>query len=118
MTTPPFNHLRRGALDALAQAHDQRALDDWRIAWFGRKDGRLTQLLRGLASLPIEERKAAGAAANALKDELEQAYEARAQELRRATLQRSLRSRGWLTVMPTWSLDDIRQPSAGWASRT
>jgi len=77
--------LRAAALAALAAAGDQRALDAWRIEYLGRK-GRLTGVLRGLAALSIDERKALGAAANALKEELESAFETRSEELRRAAL--------------------------------
>lgn len=83
--------LRTDALRALDDAPDQRALDDWRIAYLGRK-GRLTGVLRGLAELSIEERKAFGAEANALKAELEAAYEARADDVRRAALAATLES--------------------------
>jgi hypothetical protein len=37
---------------------------------------------------------------------------------RLATLVRSSLSRGCATEMPAASLEDIRQPSVGWASRT
>ena len=81
--------LRTEALDALAHA-DDGALDGWHVRYLGRKEGRLTGLLRGLAQLPIEERKSAGAAANALKLELESAYEDRREALRRSAIERSL----------------------------
>ncbi|HXK32621.1 MAG TPA: phenylalanine--tRNA ligase subunit alpha [Dehalococcoidia bacterium] len=83
--------LRDEALRALAAAGDGAALDAWRVEYLGRK-GRLTGVLRGLASLPAEERRATGAAANALKDELERAYEARAKEVRRAEIDATLRA--------------------------
>ena len=41
------------------------ALDAWRVEYLGRK-GKLTGVLRGLPELSIDERKATGAAANAL----------------------------------------------------
>jgi phenylalanyl-tRNA synthetase alpha chain len=90
MATESIEDLRRQALSDLAEASDQRALDAWHIAYLGRKEGKLTGLLRGLASLPVEERKTTGAAANALKLELEAAYEAREEELRRAAISESL----------------------------
>jgi phenylalanyl-tRNA synthetase alpha chain len=82
--------LRSEALTALAEASGDGALDAWHVAYLGRKDGRLTGVLRGLAQLPVEDRKTTGAAANALKLELEAAYEARREELRGLALQRSL----------------------------
>jgi phenylalanyl-tRNA synthetase alpha chain len=77
--------LRDEAMGALRGAGDQRALDAWRVEYLGRK-GRLTGVLRGLAELSIDERKALGAASNALKLELEAAFDARSEELRRAAV--------------------------------
>jgi phenylalanyl-tRNA synthetase alpha chain len=84
-TAGSVDHLRAEAERALAAAPDLVALDAWRIEYLGRK-GRLTAVLRGLAGLPVEQRRDVGAAANALKLHLEQAYEDRAAELRRAAL--------------------------------
>jgi phenylalanyl-tRNA synthetase alpha chain len=91
MANDTVQQLRSSALDALGRADDQRALDEWRIEYLGRK-GKLTGVLRGLAELSIEERKQLGAAANALKTEMEAAYDARQTELRRKTLAESLAS--------------------------
>ena len=90
MADDPVSQLRNEALRALAAASDEAALRGWHTAYLGRKDGRLTGILRGLGSLSIEERKTVGAAANALKLELEAAFEAREQELRRSALARSI----------------------------
>jgi phenylalanyl-tRNA synthetase alpha chain len=86
----PVQHLRDDALRDLAQAEDQRGLEAWHVAYLGRKEGKLTGVLRGLAALSVDERKTTGAAANALKTELEAAYDARAEELRRAAIADSL----------------------------
>jgi len=59
---------------------DEAAVEAWRVAYLGRK-GRLTLVLRGLASLPVEERRRVGARANRLKGTLEEALEARRQEI-------------------------------------
>jgi phenylalanyl-tRNA synthetase alpha chain len=56
------------------------------VTYLGRKDGKLTGVLRSLSSLPIEDRKSTGAAANALKLELDAAYDARRDDLRRAAI--------------------------------
>ncbi len=91
MATETVQQLRGDALRSLAACADQRALDDWRIEHLGRK-GRLTGVLRGLSGLSIDEKKSVGAAANALKLELEAAHDARAAELRRAALAATLTS--------------------------
>lgn len=62
--------LRSRALAELDAACDAAALDAWRIAYLGRQ-GEVTQLLRGLGELPPEQRRSLGAAANALRGDLE-----------------------------------------------
>jgi phenylalanyl-tRNA synthetase alpha chain len=91
MASETLQQLHAAATATLAAAADQPALDAWRIEYLGRK-GRLTGVLRGLAELSIDERRAAGAAANALKDELEHAFEARSEALRRAALAASIQT--------------------------
>ena len=58
------------ALSDLGAVADGDALERWRVAYLGRR-GRLTRVLRGLADLPLEERKRVGDKANRLKQELE-----------------------------------------------
>ena len=89
MANETIDGLRDDALGALRAAADQRALDSWRVEYLGRK-GRLTGVLRGLAELSIDERKALGAASNELKAELEAAFDARSEELRRAAIAASI----------------------------
>jgi phenylalanyl-tRNA synthetase alpha chain len=89
MAAETVEQLRTTALGALAAAADPRALDAWRVEYLGRK-GRLTGVLRGLAELSIDERRALGAASNALKLELEAAFETRSEELRRAAVAASI----------------------------
>jgi phenylalanyl-tRNA synthetase alpha chain len=79
--------LREVALKALEAASDLAELDDWRVRYLGRKGGALTQLLRGIAELPAEERPAAGQATNELKSILQEAYEARQEQLRRPAVE-------------------------------
>ena len=72
MPTEPDNleTVEKVAREDLAAANDEEALAAWRVAYLGRS-GRLTRVLRGLASVPVEERRRLGAAANQLKQELE-----------------------------------------------
>ena len=65
--------LRSGALDELGAANDMSALEAWRARWLGRSDGEVTKLLRSIGGLPQDQRAAIGAAANALRNELEAA---------------------------------------------
>ena len=66
-----LEELRAKALKELDSIKDPKSLEAWRINYLGRKS-ELTQILRALASLPVEERRTAGAAANELKSFLEQ----------------------------------------------
>jgi phenylalanyl-tRNA synthetase alpha chain len=77
--------LRSRALDALASTCDAASLDAWRIDYLGRQ-GAVTQVLRGLGELPVEERRSVGAAANALRAELEAAFETRRAEVERSAM--------------------------------
>jgi phenylalanyl-tRNA synthetase alpha chain len=70
----------RGRLQDIAQADAQR-LGDLRTELLGRKAGALTRVLRELPALAPDERRAVGAAANALKREIEDAIAAREAEL-------------------------------------
>ena len=54
-TDEQIEDLRSRALAELESAPDLKTLDEWRVAFMGRR-GELTQLLRGLGSLPAEER--------------------------------------------------------------
>jgi len=69
-------------LDAINNAKD---LETWRVQYLGKKSP-LTQILRGLAGLSIEEKKAVGGAANQLKNLLESVSGAKGEALREAQL--------------------------------
>jgi len=58
------------AFDELDKVTDAKDLEAWRIRYLGRKST-LIQILRSLATLPPEERRAVGARANELKKALE-----------------------------------------------
>jgi len=88
-TAVPLEDLEAQARSELAVAADERALEAWRVAYLGRR-GRLTGVLRSLGELPVHERRTLGAAANRLKEELEAAFEARREELRRQALARTI----------------------------
>ena len=77
--------LQTAALAALDTAQSDEALEQWRVAYLGRR-GQLTEVLRGVSSLPSEERRAAGAIANELKSLLERRLEERHAQLQHASL--------------------------------
>ena len=65
-----LDELKEKVLAELGGIGGARELEAWRIRYLGKKS-QLNEILRGLSSLPIDERKAVGAAANRLKVELE-----------------------------------------------
>ena len=80
--------LQSKALDELGAVSSLEALDEWRLSFLGRR-GELTQLLRGIGSLPPEDRPAAGAAANALRQTLQDAMASTEDALKRAASEQS-----------------------------
>ena len=73
--------LEAEAREAVGAAADAEALEAVRIRLLGRKDGRLTQIMKQLGSLPPEARPAAGAAANRAKQVVTELIDARAADL-------------------------------------
>jgi phenylalanyl-tRNA synthetase alpha chain len=65
--------LKEKALGELAACGGTAGLESWRVRYMGKKS-QLTEILRSLAGLSIEERKEVGALSNALKLELESAF--------------------------------------------
>ncbi|HLB79653.1 MAG TPA: phenylalanine--tRNA ligase subunit alpha [Dongiaceae bacterium] len=76
-------------LGATGGARTVVALEDVRVAALGRK-GEVTGLMKGLGALPPDERRAAGARLNEIKDEIAAAIEARRAELAEADLESRL----------------------------
>lgn len=71
------------ALKELDALDSTEALEEWRVAYVGRK-GRLTQVLRGIKEMSPDERRRVGADANKLKTQLEEAFTARRAQLEEA----------------------------------
>jgi phenylalanyl-tRNA synthetase alpha chain len=80
-----LNELKSNALKELGAVSQAKELEAWRVRYLGKKS-QLTNILRGLAKLPIEERKQVGAAANRIKAELEEGLEQKSQLLKQAEL--------------------------------
>lgn len=70
------------ARDQLAEVIDDGALEEWRIAFLGRKSA-LQSVLRSLGELPADVRREAGRIANVLKQELDGALDVKRQDLGR-----------------------------------
>jgi phenylalanyl-tRNA synthetase alpha chain len=86
-----FDRVRAEARAAIDAAADPPALEAARVAALGRK-GAVTELMKNLATLDAEARRAYGARVNALKDELTQLIEARRARLADAALAERLKS--------------------------
>ncbi len=69
--------LESDALAAVGQAGDADGLQAVRITYLGRKEGRISAVLRGLGGMPAEDRPAAGQEANRVKAAVTEALEAR-----------------------------------------
>ena len=98
--------IEEDALATLAAAHDAAGLEGWRVAVLGRK-GSLTHALRGLGQLPRDERPAAGAEANRVKDRLEAAFSAHQEALQQAEIAATLAAEAVDVTLPG------RPPSLG-----
>ncbi len=80
-----LEELRTKALAELSRIDNLSELEKWRVRYLGRK-GALTSVLRGLGSLPIEDRRSAGATANDIKALLEAELQRKEQGLREKEL--------------------------------
>jgi phenylalanyl-tRNA synthetase alpha chain len=85
-----LDELTREAHAALESATDEAALEQFRLRFLSRGQGRITALRRGLGGLPPEDRPRAGAAINRLAEEIEAAFEARRAALRARSLEERL----------------------------
>ena len=93
MTEPPalppteqtIEDIISSASAELDSLQDLEAVDQWRVSYLGRR-GTLTTVLRGLASLEVEQRRVIGALANQAKTTLEECLESRVQQINEAAL--------------------------------
>ena len=100
MSAPGLSAMRERALGEVSAASTASDLEAARVRWLGRS-GALTAALRSVATLPLEERRPFGAAANALKGELEGALLEKKRALDGASLEgRFLAEREDLTLPP------------------
>ncbi len=88
--------LRDEALAAISDAGDAAGLQQLRVKYLGRKSV-LMAALRGLGSLPKEERAEAGARTNVVKRAVEQALDSRAEALQ-SSRETSLGEQEWLDL--------------------
>ncbi|MBI4755407.1 MAG: phenylalanine--tRNA ligase subunit alpha [Betaproteobacteria bacterium] len=94
-----LDRLIREATAQFAAVADPAKLEQVKAAYLG-KGGVLTALLKGLGSLPVEERRTAGASINRAKEAIESALEGRRAALREAAVDLRLREETLDVTLP------------------
>ncbi|OYU77988.1 MAG: phenylalanine--tRNA ligase subunit alpha, partial [Burkholderiales bacterium PBB5] len=94
-----LDQLVASATAAFAAAATPAALEDAKARFVG-KSGRVTELLKGLAALPPDEKKARGAEINQTKQRIEAALTDRRQALADAELARQLAAEALDVTLP------------------
>ena len=98
-----LGEIRSRAIEELESLQDLEALESWRVRYLGRK-GILTQILRSLGGLSLEERRAVGAVANEVKGFLESSLADKEKTLKEKALLCSLEQRGIDVTLPGYPL--------------
>src|SRR6202044_1081038 len=91
--------LKAETLTAIAAAADETALETARVAALGKK-GSISAMLSMLGKMSPDERRTAGAAINALKDEVTEALGARRAVLKAAALEARLKTEALDVTLP------------------
>jgi len=95
--------LVESAAQGFAQATTPADLENAKALYLG-KSGRITDLMKGLAALPVEEKKTRGAVINQAKQAIEAALNARRQALADAELEAQLKAEALDVSLPGRSL--------------
>jgi phenylalanyl-tRNA synthetase alpha chain len=80
-----LEEIKSKAQQELEKINEATELEAWRVRYLGKKS-ELTQVLRGLATLSLEEKKAVGSAANTLKLALEEIFQYKERSLKEAQI--------------------------------
>jgi phenylalanyl-tRNA synthetase alpha chain len=78
-----LRRLEQAALEAVEASSSPDALEQVRVSFLGRREGRISGILRRLGEMDPEDRPKVGAEANRVKTRVQQALEARLEELDR-----------------------------------
>ena len=92
--------LKTIAVAELDAVTDADGIEAWRIAYLGRKEGRITMIMNGIASLELEDKRTVGVLANDVKTLLESHLEARIQGMKSAELTRASQEDGLDVTLP------------------
>lgn len=94
-----LNAIVESAQSAFAQAHAPADLENAKAQFLG-KTGRITELMKGMAALSVEEKKSRGASINLAKQAIEAALNQRRQQLADAELQAQLQAEALDVTLP------------------
>ena len=94
-----LDSLVESAQQLFAQSATPADLENAKAQFLG-KSGRVTELMKGMAQLSVEEKKSRGAAINVIKQAIEAALTARRQALRDAELQEQLKAEALDVSLP------------------
>ena len=94
-----LDSLVQSARELFAQATTPADLENAKAQYLG-KSGRMTELMKGMAALSVEEKKTRGAAINVAKQAIEAALTERRQALAEAELQRQLQAEALDVTLP------------------
>src|SRR5258708_31484130 len=97
---PDPQSLLEEAQKQLDKARSVDALEEVRITWLGRKEGRLTVLLKQLGTLPMEDKKRYGPQLNDLKSTLENLLFTKERNLRSQERTKSFEKDTFHTTLP------------------
>ena len=94
-----LNAIIESAQTAFASAGTPAELENAKAQFLG-KSGRITELMKGMAALSVEEKKARGAAINLAKQTIEAALNARRQAMADAEMQQQLQAEALDVTLP------------------
>ena len=92
--------LRTEAEAAVKNANDKDALEAVRVAYIGRKGGRISEIMRGLKDLPHEEKPVVGALANEIQNAITALIDEKIDGFRHAEIAGKLKSETIDVTMP------------------
>lgn len=91
--------LRQDALNKIKEAKTSAEVEDLRVKLLGKK-GELTEMLKDLKNMDIEQRKVFGQEANTLKNELTEALEAKFKEISDSDVKNKIKGSGFDISLP------------------
>ena len=99
MTTQDLDSIVAGANEAFSKAATPADLENAKALFLG-KSGRITDLMKGMAALSVDEKKSRGAAINQAKQTIESALNDRRQALANAELEAQLKAEALDVSLP------------------